>query len=237
MDFIDGFQFKKEKLKKFSECLKNQLINSTKEQQKEMNHLSQQISGMKERQNMLIHKNLQGVISNELLRENLDKIDLELMEKNATLARIPRRETNLEELIKFGFEYLVKPSIVWQKANLQSKLRLQWFHFPQGVEFDGKKFGTKKIPSIFRTKKFFFTRQSLSADTMHNSSNHQVGSKSPHKWSDLPPKATVEAINEEIIELGKIIRDIQNTSPGEPELLPWHPAQHDKSWPEPLPRK
>ena len=218
MDFIDGFQFDKEKLKKFSVFLKNNLIHSTKEQQKDTVQLKQHIATMKDRQHMLIQKNLQGVISNELLRENLDKIDFELMEKNASLARMPNKETNLEELFKFSINYLEKPSVVWTAANLQGKLKLQWFHFPQGIVFDGKKFGTKKIHSLFKAKKFFFTNQSLNADTMHNTSNHQVSSKPTHKASFLPPKPDVQSINEEIIELGKIVRDA-NKEPPEPDMV------------------
>ena len=70
---------------------------------------------------------------------------------------------------------------------------------------------------------------SHSADTMQNTSNHQVGSKSPHKWLFNPPKDTVEAINEEII------RDVQKAPPEDQDPLAWHPSHQGISQPDSSP--
>lgn len=73
------------------------------------------------------------------------------------------------------------------------------------------------------------------AGTMHNTSNHQVASKSLHKWLLNPPKAAVDAINEEIMELGKIIQEVRMATPDEPGLLSWNPAHQGRSQRESLP--
>lgn len=228
MEFIDSFQFDKTEIKGLSSFLRRRLINATKSQQTETLQMQKQVMVAKERQKMLLQKNMEGVISNELLREHLDLIEVELMNANAILARIPKRESNIEELLKFSFHFLEKPSLVWSAANLEGKLKLQRFHFPQGVVFDGKKFGTAEIPSIFKAKSFFLANLSHGAGTMHNTSNHQVASKSPHKWSFRPPKDSIQPINEAIVELGKIIQEVRKAPPDDPELLAWHPAHQGR---------
>ena len=215
MEFIDRYQFNKQKIKELTIYLKKHLVHDTKEQHKSMLRLQQEINVIKDRQKLLVQKNLEGVISNNLLREHLEQIEMDLLKKNAVLASLPRKETNIEELIKFSFEYLEKPSAIWARANLEGKLKLQWFHFPKGITFDGTKFGTIEIPSIFKAKSFFLTNLSHSADTKNISSNQQVGSKPTQKASLLPPKETIETMNEEIVKLGKIIQEVHT---GPPEI-------------------
>ena len=48
-------------------------------------------------------------------------------------------------------EYLKNPAAVWDIAPLHCKLKLQWFNFPKGATFDGRKFRTAEICNLFKT--------------------------------------------------------------------------------------
>ena len=68
------------------------------------------------------------------------------------------------ELLRFAEEYLEKPSAVWKEAKLDKKVKLQWFQFPSGLVFDGEKFGTAEIASVFKTKEAFLPLLSTRVD-------------------------------------------------------------------------
>ena len=68
------------------------------------------------------------------------------------------------ELISFAETYLKNPSAVWEKVNLDTKLKLQWFEFPSGIIFEGKKFRTPQIASIFNAKSVLVSTDDANVD-------------------------------------------------------------------------
>jgi hypothetical protein len=47
---------------------------------------------------------------------------------------------------------------------LETKLKLQWFEFPQGLTFDGKKFRTAEVANVFKVKSAFLGADSTTVD-------------------------------------------------------------------------
>ncbi len=60
--------------------------------------------------------------------------------------------------------FLKTPSEIWKMAKIDNKLKLQWFQFPSGVSFDGNKFGTTQIASIYKVKSTFLDVDSTVVD-------------------------------------------------------------------------
>ena len=55
-------------------------------------------------------------------------------------------------------EYLKQPSKVWAEAKkVGTKIKLQWFQFPQGLTFENNIFGTNEVTSIFKVKDVILT--------------------------------------------------------------------------------
>lgn len=84
-------------------------------------------------------------------------IDLETYERQRdrlreelTLVQIDRHSTQLEDLdvegiLAFAERVLPKASELWVHASLDQRQRLQQLFFPEGVPFDGKRFGRTAV--------------------------------------------------------------------------------------------
>ncbi len=163
--FIDQFHFDECRFEKLKSCLDENLVKKTADGRKEGKKLESHIQDLKIKQGALIEKNLNAVISDSILRTQLELIEQDLMKTNALLAGIPEVQYDFIELLNFVSEYLKNPSNIWEKASSASKLKLQWFQFPKGITFDGKKFGTSEISFIYNPESFFLTHESHKAET------------------------------------------------------------------------
>ena len=56
---------------------------------------------------------------------------------------------DIEELLNFAIEAAGDLDILWKNGDQRQKLRLQNLVFPDGLEFDGSKFGTARTSFIF----------------------------------------------------------------------------------------
>ena len=107
--------------------------------------------------NILINKNVDGVISDAILTQQLSVIDREIVQTQSLLFKLDTVEVNLLEAVEFLEPYFKKPSKVWQKASLKTKLDLQVFEFPLGCTFINNLFGTPEISKFFKVKSELLT--------------------------------------------------------------------------------
>lgn len=163
MAFMDKFQLKEEQYETLCKKLKGALEKGVKYRLKDRDKLLMEIKELKSKQSLLIEKNIQGVISNDLLRDQLDIIDKQLLELNSKLYIEPILDVNLEVLLQRAKTLLTNPSAVWKFATNDNKLRLQVFEFPHGVTFDGENFQTPEICRLFNVKDLFLPTSSHSA--------------------------------------------------------------------------
>ena len=164
MKEMDKYSFNSEKINKLKSLLKEKLIKATDTERKDMNKIQARIQELISKQNILIQKNIDGIINDTLLKQQLEIIDKELGESQSALIVSEDNQYNPIELLEFVEEYLKKPSAVWKEAKLDKKVKLQWFQFPSGLTFDGEKFGTTEIASLYKTKETFRSLQSTRVD-------------------------------------------------------------------------
>lgn len=138
-----------EKLKKL---LKEKLVKATETERKEAQRVRVRLEELQKKQSTLVQKNLDGVISDDLLKQQLALIENESADIKVFLSGIQENEHDPLELLEFAEEYLKKPSALWKEANLERKIKLQWFEFPSGLVFDGEKFRTDEIACVFKIK-------------------------------------------------------------------------------------
>ena len=119
---------------------------------------------MAEEQTALIQKSLKGVLSDAVLKRELERIEKSEIETRAVLTAKTGDVGSPEEAVAFASEYLEHPSEVWRKSGIATKTKLQWFQFPSGITFDGKKFGTAEISTVFKAKEAFLPPLSASVD-------------------------------------------------------------------------
>jgi len=160
MDYVDRFKFDDAKLERLKELVQENLVKATLDQRKEVDRLKKHINVLEDKQTGIIKKNLDGVISDNVLKQQLDLIEKELLEATASLTNIPNTETDFVEVLNFLEEYLKEPSKIWRNAKIGTKVKLQWFQFPQGLTFQDNIFGTTEVASVFKTKEAFLPLES-----------------------------------------------------------------------------
>ena len=151
-------------IEKLKAKLKEKMGKAVANEQKDGKRLRSRVTELTERQNILIKKNLDGFISDIVLKQQLDLIEKELTDTQTSIASIQEIKIDFDDVMKYVQDYLKNPSSVWRKASLDKKLKLQWFQFPQGVVFDKEIYQTAQIASVFKTKDAFEASLSTGVD-------------------------------------------------------------------------
>lgn len=158
--FMDSYAFNKDLFGKIKKEVIARFSNKTESRRKNIETLSVQKQQLKEKQNTLLQKNIRGVISDSLLREQLANLDNEIWGIDKQLEHTEERKVDIQKILGFLSEFLQHPSVTWAKMPFEIKVKLQWFQFPKGVVFDGKKFRTTEISSLFKMKMGFSNHKS-----------------------------------------------------------------------------
>lgn len=165
MEFMDRFQLDNKLIEKLKTKLREKLGKATQNERKSGEKLRLKVTELTNRQNALIKKNLDGVINDIILKQQLEIIDKELADTQVNLISIQESEIDFNEVLKYTENYLKNPSTVWKQSNLETKLKLQWFQFPQGIIFGKGIYQTAQVASIFKTKEAFLPLQSTVVDS------------------------------------------------------------------------
>jgi site-specific DNA recombinase len=178
MAFVNQYTLSHEHIVHFKKALKNALDSAIEKDVIEAKRLQATIDELNKKQTNLINKNDKGIISDTILRRQLDQIEGDLIKANAALYSLPDIKEDIGVLLDFAAGYLENPGAVWQKASFQQKLELQWFVFPEGVEFGKGIFRTKEVASIFKVKDIFLPSLSSSVPIKRLNYEHTTYTKS-----------------------------------------------------------
>jgi hypothetical protein len=107
---------------------------------------------------------IQGILSDAILKQQLELVERETLDIQASLTLLRNVDISPEEAVSFSEEYLRAPSKIWRKARISTQTKLQWFQFPSGMTFDGKKFGTVEVANVFKAKELILSPISASVD-------------------------------------------------------------------------
>jgi len=210
-----NFELSETNFDRLRDKVKKKLIEKYAEADKLRKDAEKQIQNLKVKQHTLVQKNMEGVISNEILKSQLNYIEDELVNLQAIeLVKKPEK-ADFDALLDIVSRYLINPFETWKNAPLDVKLRLQWFSFPKGLVFDGEILQTTEICSLFKAKNGNF--EALSHVVYHpNKNTNQIRKEPCVSKTDLPVKAsgkiddTVywQSVGNELIQLADIIKDI-----------------------------
>lgn len=154
-DFLDTYKIDPNYINRLKELVAKQIDKLHEDKGKLSKEIEAQISELKTRQSLLIQKNIQAVISDSILKEHLGRIEEELFKLTANLYNIPTKVPVYESLLDDIREILEKPSICWANSPFTTRIKLQWFYFPQGIVLNLSKCRTTKKCSPFKAEKTF----------------------------------------------------------------------------------
>lgn len=177
--FMDRYAFNENLLRKLKDELINRFSGKSEENVKNIAAITAKRPQLKQKQNILIQKNINGVISDSLLKDQLSVLDEEIWNIDKVLTQDEERKVDIKKIFKFLDEFLLHPSLTWQNMPLHIRLKLQWFQFPEGVTFDGKQFRTSKISNLFNLKEFFLAELSPNVDYSRLNYEHSNSANFP----------------------------------------------------------
>lgn len=201
--FINGYTLDHDHLNSFKQSLKEALDAATEKDFKEAQRIRAYITELNEKQTSLIDKNDKGIISDIVLRHQLDLVDVKLTQAHSELLTKPDRKEDIGELVDFAAVYLENPGEVWGKSTFKQKVELQWFVFPQGIIYENDKLRTKEIASIFKAKDVFLPALS--------SKVHSRGQNYEHP-NNTKLKLPIEIYNQMAKDIKRLAEILRNKS-------------------------
>jgi len=154
--FMDRFALKSNfQLAKLKHGIENHIIQKTVDKHKKVSQLSDLLQELQEKQSQLINKNIAGVLSDTVLKQQSQRLEDEISTVELQISQIAFTEFKKNEVFKLAQAFLLSPGTVWMNASPEVKWKLQVFEFPYGVEFDGTEFRTPKICSLFNIESGF----------------------------------------------------------------------------------
>lgn len=164
MNFLNNFGLQEKHIAILKKKLQEKLVKATENERKEADSMRKRLAELEQKQTSLIQKNLDGVISDSVLKQQLAFLDKEITDIQTVLINVAEDEQDPVKLLEFAEEYLKSPAEFWEKAKLHTKLKLQWFEFPSGITFENEKFRTAQIANVFNVKSRLSGRNSTNVD-------------------------------------------------------------------------
>ena len=170
-NWLNQFRIDDTHFEKLISLVKKNLGSDLNNKRNQRDGLQKRVIELKERQAALVEKNIEGIIGNELCRERIAAIDTELFKIKNLLNSLPTTSINYTHLFSIIRNVLLNPGDVWERANFKDKIRLQWFYFPHGIEFDGIESRTAKICWLLKLKEQFLPPVSYDVHYLNSKSN------------------------------------------------------------------
>lgn len=172
MSYMDALKLTNTQYSELKQAVKRHFLKGTENHEKEITKARAYFLELRSNQTNLIQKNMQGVISDNILREQLELIEKELFNVNKVLMTDSIERKEIEGMFDFVCNYFKNPSKIWVNSSLEDRLKLQWFHFPKGINFDGEKFGTREPLFIFKANKPPLAQNSYTVPSVVASKNN-----------------------------------------------------------------
>jgi site-specific DNA recombinase len=114
------------------------------------------VESLKQKRSTIAEKVLSGIFTDEIAKEQLQKIEIEIFNEETKLIK-PREYKGIPEKLILKLKAMLKePGNYWLNLPYNAKLTLQRFNFPEGLIWENNNCRTTKLPNVFNTifKKF-----------------------------------------------------------------------------------
>jgi hypothetical protein len=148
--FLNSFSVDESFIQELKALVIKKLGNASETKKQLIDELIVKQQKLKERQQLLVDKNIQGVLPDILFKEQLDLLNEEMWQIQSHLETCNEKVVDIDFIFLRLSELLSMPGDYWKRQPFHIKRRLQKFDFPEGVSFDGNNYRTRKVSSIFK---------------------------------------------------------------------------------------
>ena len=109
----------------------------------------------------------------EISKEQYDKFRLKLEKEKREIESISEKSgvksSNLQKAIEKAIDYALNLPLLWQSGDVETKRKLQYMLFPEGIEYDfqNDRFRTFRINTIFSVIATLSNGLSLNKNGIH----------------------------------------------------------------------
>ena len=115
----------------------------------EAKSLEKVIRDLKNKKSRLIDLRLEEKIDQGSYQEKLDEIISDIQRSERELIKLNSGTMDIDSALSFAERVIGQADELWKSLEFNEQLKLQNLLFPDGLEFDGEKFGTAKTNSVF----------------------------------------------------------------------------------------
>ena len=136
--------------------------------------MNNEIEKLKNKRVSILEKNIEGIISNEFCKEQIELLDYSIYDLQQRIASFRDPHVNYELLQSIIRKLMFNPGELWETASPEEKQKLQWFYFPKGIEFDGKCSRTSNVCILYKLKEFLTCNNSPVVTHRNSKSNTDI---------------------------------------------------------------
>ncbi len=150
--FISQHALKPELATLLKIAIEANMSSAAEDTERKRNELSHRIRELQGDQEVIMEKNIKGVVDDDTARRMIGEKKKAITECGHELALLPTASQRVSEVVDFGLQKLQDPRTAWHGFSLAQKQRFQTLLFPEGVTFDQGKCRTAKTALILQLK-------------------------------------------------------------------------------------
>ncbi|MCW3073491.1 MAG: hypothetical protein JWP69_560 [Flaviaesturariibacter sp.] len=154
---LTSYGYSNAEYRELKDAVHENLVKKNKSDFQKANEYRLRKDELQKKESLIIEKNHKQIISDSILKRELDLIENEIIHIDTSLLRLSNVQEDFGKILDAIKEILINPYKIWLAMPFELKVQLQWFYFPEGIQFDGINCQTTKVCSLFKLKETFST--------------------------------------------------------------------------------
>jgi site-specific DNA recombinase len=117
--------------------------------------IEKRVSDLNAKKKAILDKNIKGIVNDDFAKALIDECDQEIRELKNEVFTNRTDSIDVKSLLDKCQNLTSDFFSLWNKLDINGKLKFQWFVFPEGLPFDGEKFRTTRLAYFIENKLAF----------------------------------------------------------------------------------
>ena len=149
---LDKLSLKQSLIGRLSRAIDTGLGEDAKADQQAVRQLDARLEEQRKRRNQIIETSFKNVFSDDDIRRLMGDTDRTIRDIEAEKYRCLEGQSVDLDIVNAGLALLDRMGSLWAESNVTIRKQLQRFVFPNGLTFDGSRFGTSVLPACLQLK-------------------------------------------------------------------------------------
>jgi site-specific DNA recombinase len=128
------------------------LGEAAKSNEQTVRQLDAKLEEQRNRRNQIVEKSLKNALPDDDVRRLMEETDRAIQENEAEKGHCLEGQGADLDVVNAGLVLLDKMGSLWAQSDVSIQTQLQRFVFPDGMSFDGERFGTSALPACLQLR-------------------------------------------------------------------------------------